>query len=421
MISKYFKGGKNKLSRHKTVLVNFSWMTVLEVFMLLAPLITYPYLVRVLGMELYGLILTAQVLTSYATIIIDFGSNIVLTKHVSINRNNKEMLSEIVSSVLIVRSFLWLICIPIYCAVFVFVPMYREWWPLFLITYGMTLNDVLFPLYFFQGIEKMRISSIMNISIKLFFIIFVFILVRRPKDYLLVPALYTIGYALVGVTSMYLIFVKMDINLKCPPIKRMMIYVKDSSSIFATDIICTIKDKLNYFLLGGFSGMANVVVYDLGLKINTLIGKPAQIVSQVFMPRFAKTKNEKKLRIMTWYVFGVTLLFIIIINMFLPSIVGLFINTHIDLIPLRIYSLSPLFFSVSVFLANNFFIAFGYNRYLLYCILITSVSYLMALGIVFITNQMASVYSFISISLFSYMIEFLYRIIMKIRLVRNRK
>ena len=66
-------------------------------------LITYPYLVDVLGKELYGVILSAQMLASYASLFIDFGSNFVCAKHVSINREDKNKLSEILSNVLAIR------------------------------------------------------------------------------------------------------------------------------------------------------------------------------------------------------------------------------------------------------------------------------------------------------------------------------
>ena len=70
---------------HKVLIENFSYLAFLQVFLLLYPLITYPYLVDVLGKEIYGIVLTAQMLASYASLFIDFGSNFVCAKHVSIN------------------------------------------------------------------------------------------------------------------------------------------------------------------------------------------------------------------------------------------------------------------------------------------------------------------------------------------------
>ena len=68
---------------HKVLIENFSYLAFLQVFLLLYPLITYPYLVDVLGKEIYGIVLTAQMLASYASLFIDFGSNFVCAKHVS--------------------------------------------------------------------------------------------------------------------------------------------------------------------------------------------------------------------------------------------------------------------------------------------------------------------------------------------------
>lgn len=416
-MDKILNKGKEKIRHHKTIIENFSWVAAVEVFMLLAPLITFPYLTKVLGMEIYGIIISAQALAGYASTIIDFGSNAVVAKHVSINRDDKNMLSEIVCSVFTVRGFLWGIILIIYMIVVFLVPAYRNEWVLFLLSYGLTFNDVLFPRYFFQGIEKMRISSIINIGIKLLFILLIFIAVKDQGDYLRVPVLYTLGYTIAGIVSMYIIFGEMRLHFYIPPFKRMMIYVKDSSTIFATDLITTIKDKFNYFLLGGYSGMANVVVYDLGIKLNVIITKPVQVISQVLFPRFSKTRDAKKMNMMVWVVLFLAILLAIIVNIFLPWIAEFFLHTKIDLLPLRIFSLAPIFLSVSSFLATNFFVAFAHNKYLLYSILITTTAYLGALGFVAITGHMSSVYSFVSISLFAYFVEFLYRVIIKEKLL----
>ena len=290
-------------SNNKQLIGNFSYITLLEVFLLLAPLITYPYLVRVLGIDNYGLIITAQVLASYASKIIDFGSNRVCAKHVSINRASKAKLSEIVSSVLVVRTVLWIICFAIYMAVVLIVPNYRSYIVLFLCSYFLTLNEVLFPQYFFQGMERMKYISIINIIVKLLFILLVFVLVKNESDMSIVPLMYAIGYALAGIFSMHIIISRMGLKLYIPSINEMRIYVKDSLPIFATDMICTIKDKLSYFIIGVYCGMGEVVIYDLGLKINGLLIKPTQIVSTVLFPRFAKNRNTKQLKTITFGVF----------------------------------------------------------------------------------------------------------------------
>lgn len=408
-------------NNNKVVIENFSYITLLEIFLLIAPLITYPYLVRVIGMELYGVVITAQVLASYASKIIDFGSNSVCAKHVSINRHNKDMLSEIVCSVLTVRAALWVLILLMYIIIVLSVPSYREHFILFFLSYGLTFNDVLFPQYFFQGIEKMKYSTIINISVKLFFICLVFFFVKEPSDYLYVPLLYTIGYAGAGIFALYTIFYKMHMSFFLPKGSTMKVYVLDSLPLFATDLICTVKDKFSYFLLGPLAGMGSVVVYDLGLKINTLLTKPVQIISTVLFPRFAKNRNIEMIKKVAWIVTLISVLLVILTNIFLPWIVKFFIEEEVDLITLRVFTIAPILVSISSFITSNLFVAFGHNRYVLYSIIITTSTYIVSLLFILFTHRTNNIYSFVVIALLSYFVEFVYRIIIAQKISKKYK
>lgn len=408
---------KKKIRNNRVLLENMSYLALLEGFVLIAPFITYSFLIKSLGLDIYGLVLTAQALSSYASKIIDFGSNRVCAKHVSINRDNKKKLSEIVNSVLFVRLYLYVACMLIYMLIVIIVPIYRAHWLLFMLSYGMALNEVLFPQYFFQGIEKMKYSSLINIGVKLLFIVLIFIFVNSSKDYCVVPLFYTIGYAVAGVVSMYIVYFKLGLTFYLPKKNQMMVYVKDSMAIFATDLICLIKDKLSYFLLGAYSGMSNVVVYDLGLKINTLLSRPVQIISTALFPKSAKIRNIPKLKRIIMFVAVLSVLLVICTNIFLPWVIQFFIHEQIDLLPLRIFTIAPIFLSISSFMASNILVAWGYNKYVLYSIIITTCTYIFVLIMIFFTHQIDSIYAFVVLAVISYLTEFIYRLIVGNRIM----
>ncbi len=407
---------KEKLYRNKSLIQNFSYITIMQIFLLIAPLITYPYLIRILGRELYGIVLTAQMLVSYASLLIDFGSNSVCAKHVSINRNNIIKLSEIVSSVLCIRVLLCLICFSIYCVIVFLVPIYREYWLLFLLTYGLTINDLLFPQYFFQGKEHMGIITIINIIIKLIFILLVFYVVKTAADYIMIPLLYTTGYALGAIIALFIIFKKEKLRFYIPKISKMFVYVKDSSAIFATDIISTVKDKFNYMLVGSFTGMSNVVIYDLALKLNSLVTKPLNIICIVLFPRFSMNHNIEKVKKVMLISLLISIFIVSIVNLFLPQIIGIFLHEEIELFPIRLFLLAPIMLSISSVISSNIFVAWGYNKYVFYSILVTTTVYVISLIVCVLFKQQYTVYSFIIISLISYFTELVYRLI-KIRRV----
>lgn len=404
----------NKLLRiaknHKNILENLSYISILQIFTLLAPFITYPYLVGVLGKELYGFVITAQVLASYCSLIIDFGSNSVCAKHVSINRSNEDKLSEIVSSVFYIRSGLWVICLFFYIGLIYLIPSYRPHFFLFLFSYGMTMNEVLFPQYFFQGIERMKYSTLINILIKIVFIALVFIVVKSESDYLYVPLLYATGYVIGGIVALSMIFGRMQIRLTPPNFDTMKFYIKDCSAILATDLICTIKDKLNYLLVGSFAGMGNVVIYDLGSKINSLLYKPTEIVRTVLLPHFAKNKNLKQFKIAVIITASVAVILTCLANIFLPQIVEFFLHEEIALWPVRLFTLAPVILSVSAMISNNAFIAWGYNKYVLYSIIITTLVYIVTLVIIYFSGLIDRLYSFVLIAIISFLAELLYRL-----------
>jgi len=412
---------RGKISNNKKLLENFSYITLLQIFVLISPLITYPYLVRVVGKELYGYILTAQILASYATIIIRFGFDAVSSRHVSINKDSRNKLEEILSSIMLVRIALWVLCFILYCFIVIMIQEYRNQLLLFLLSYGMTLQVLLFPQFFFQGIEDMKFITLVNVMIQLIFVILTFIVIKTPDDYIFVPILYSIGYLIGGVLSLVIINKKYNIHLKPTRYTQLKFYIKDASTLFLTDAVCTIKDKLNYILVGIFVNMSDVVIYDFGTKLTNLSIQPLQIINTVIFPKMARERNNRQ-----FLVFGVSCFIIItvivtVINIFLPYIVKIFLGSEIDLMPVRLFLFAPIFLCIGSYIASNLIVARGYTRYMLYSILITTSAYTVILIILLITGKLTNVTSFIALTVIAYLIEMIYRLHLMKKIMLSEK
>ena len=407
------------IKKNKVLVENFSYISALQIFLLLSPLITYPYLVRVLGRELYGWVITAQVIAGYCSLIVDFGFKSVSAKHVSIYRENKDKLSEILSSVLLVRFLLWFFCFIVYTIIVYQIDSYREHIWLFLFSFGITFNELLFPQFFFQGIEKMKYIAILNIGIRLFFLLLIFIVVKETEDYVIVPLLSSIGYFLGGVVSLYVIFFREGVRLRYPGMSNMLFHVKDASPIFVTDVICSIKDRLNYILLGSFVGMSEVVIYDLGSKFTNMLVKPINIVSTVFFPRMAKERNVNLFKRMAFLSFVGTVGGVELLNLVLPNVTRFFVDGDVDLLPIRLYLFAPIFLGLSGFIASNFLIALGYNKYILYSIIVTTGAYVLMLLLMYFGGTLHCVSAFVGITVISYFVELVYRLFVVRKILKN--
>jgi len=163
----------NKIQRiinnNKKIIENFSYLSILQILNLALPLITYPYLIKVLGADLYGMIIYSQVIISYFSIIINYGFEASATKDISVNRRNKIKISNIVSSVLEIKLFLWLISFIILLILIYLLPSFSNNKILYLFTFTLTFNEFLFPVWYFQGMEKMKFITLINGSVKVLF------------------------------------------------------------------------------------------------------------------------------------------------------------------------------------------------------------------------------------------------------------
>jgi PST family polysaccharide transporter len=268
----------------------------------------------------------------------------------------------------------------------------------------------------------MKLIAITNVVIKALFIALIFVVIHQPEDYIYVPVFYTIGYGVAGIIALFFIFHKLSIPFSRPNKHAMIKYAKDSFSILATDIICTIKDKINYLLVGAYIGADSVVVYDLGLKLNTVLIQPYSIIKTVLFPRSAQTRNIQKIKTSIVAVFTITVVCVVLTEIFLQPIATFFIGDDtIDLLPIRLLLIAPIILSVSVPIASNVCIALGYNKYVFYSILVTTGAYVIVLAGLAITDQLNSILSFVLLALIAYLVELIYRLFVFRRIAKEEQ
>ena len=93
----------NQYKNNKDVRIltaNFASLTFLQVFFYVFPLLTYPYLARVIGSEGFGYIALASSIICYFQTVVDFGFNFTATRDIAKNQQNLVKVSQIFSNVL---------------------------------------------------------------------------------------------------------------------------------------------------------------------------------------------------------------------------------------------------------------------------------------------------------------------------------
>lgn len=398
------------INDNKNLFENFKYLGLIQVLNFLLPLLTYPYLINVLQVDIFGNIVFAQNLMSYFTIIINYGFNVSGAKEVSIYRNDKAKITEIVSSIIIIKFIFWISAFILLIISLVILNLRKEDFLLYIFSFSICFQELLFPQWYFQGIEKMRFTTIINLIIKVFFLVLIFLFVKEKSDYLLVPLFGGFGAFIGGIVSLYIIFFREKVIFKFQNINVLIIYLKSSFALFASDIVISLKDKLNVFFIGLFLGMKDVAIYDLGMKIVGLILQLVNIVNNAIYPKVAVQKDMNFVKKITKYTFYVVCFFVFILQIFINNILHLF-NQDLSeaIIPIRILLISPIIFSISFPMAHNCLVVFGEYKLLLIGMIITSIFYLILIYFGYLFQILDSIIYFAIITVLVYFIELIYR------------
>src|SRR5690606_12829054 len=141
------------------ILNNFGYLSIIQLFNLLFPLILYPYLIRVVGKESYGAVLFAQSIAVYFSLFINYGFNIYGTNEVSKYLLSRTRLSITIGKIFSVQIVFYLLNILIILLIF-----YTSNWIenvfLYLFATYLCLNEIAVPVWYFQGKEEMKYIAI---------------------------------------------------------------------------------------------------------------------------------------------------------------------------------------------------------------------------------------------------------------------
>lgn len=380
---------KNLNESNKVILSNFFSLLSLQTVNILLPLIVFPYLVKVLGIEKYGLIIFAQAFASYFLIITEYGFNLSGTRKISLHKKDKIKLNDYFNSILQSKILLTLLSLFIVLIIVFAFEKFRQDKYLYLLTFSCVFGSTLFPVWFFQGIEKMKQITILNFISKSLFTILILVFVNSPDDYLLVPAFQSFGFLLIGFISIYLIKYKYGIRLKITSFKSILQELKEGVYIFLSNISTNIYSATGVLILGFIGNEIIVGIYGVAEKLIRIIASLFYPLSQAIYPRAVylvsidKQKAFYFLKKILIIVFLTSLLITFLALIFGEFMISLIVEEYL-LETLNIFQyLSPLLvvLPISIILFHNTLLSFKLDRFFLMIYLIGSITNLVLLYI----------------------------------------
>ena len=356
LIKKTYRMAKPR--ERKVVMRNVLSLSQLQIITYLLPIIVIPYLFRTLGPEKFGLIAFAQAFVQYFMIITDYGFSITATKEISLCRHEHDKVCRAFSSVMIVKVMLALLSLAVLALIVYCIPKFRNDWMVYLFSFGTVAGSTLFPVWFFQGTEKMKYITNLNIIGGITIACFIFLFVKGPGDFLLVPLINSGALLVTGLSGQYIVFRKFRVSFKFQAYAHVKKQLKAGWDIFISIAAINAYTTTRVFILGLVTNNTVTGFYSMAEKIaNACQTFPLDSFSQALFPRLSRIYQKNKVkaymlmqRIQSIAIVG-SLIFLPLVFFFSPTIVsivcgGSFAETELAL---RLLLVSVFFVTANAF------------------------------------------------------------------------
>jgi PST family polysaccharide transporter len=253
---------------------------------------TLPYLLRVLGPQSYGSIAFAQALIAYGVVVTDYGFTLTAARDISIHRADAHAVARIFWSTTLTKLVLLACSGLILGSIVAIVPEFRKDWPVFAACSTLPVGTVLFPVWYMQGIEKLRQAALIQLMSRCGLTACIFMLVHSPLDTftaaLLISAPLLVS-GLIAVTSARACFPS---KFYRPALSDIGACLVGGWHIFAGSVSTTLYLQTNAFVLGILADKRAVAYFSVGYSVVLAVQGLASPATQSVYPRLSLFFSE---------------------------------------------------------------------------------------------------------------------------------
>ncbi len=354
----------------RLLFTNISSLMALQGLNYIIPLVTLPYLVRVLGIGPFGLISVAQAFAAYFVILTDYGFNFSATRRIAQKHDDLAAVSEIFSAVITIKAAFMVFGLCIMVLILRLVPHFRPDAAVYAVNYGTVIGSVLLPTWLFQGLQDMRTIAILNGITKLASACLLFVFVHSSRDYLVAAALPPLGVLVSGIAGLWICLGRLDLHYKFPRYSQIQEQLADGFHLFVSSASITLYTNTNVLLVGLFAGNVQAGYFSTGEKLvraaQGLLGPVSQgIFPHVnAMAHVSKERAVEFLRRSLFWIGMVSLLPSLTLLIFAhPIVLLVFGSKALGAVPvLRWIALLPFVIAISNVLGIQTMVTFGMEK-----------------------------------------------------------
>lgn len=386
---------------------NGFWMVLLQGFNTIIPLLTLPYITRILSTSAYGEFSIALNWVGYFQVVVEYGFGLTGARRAATHKD-KEDLDKVHSSIICARLVLLIVCAIVFVIVIAATKVEQTQIVCMLILFLMVFAIVFQQNWFFQGIAEMKNITIINVISRTISVVLIFLLVKQPSDLYLYCFLYISNFLISSLFGCLVVWLKYGVKFSFSNFRVIKHEIIDGWPLFVSSAMTKIFGSIGITILGVISTKDAVGVYSAINKIPYVLTLLFAAIAQAIYPFMCNSfevsfnnglKNVRKYAIPVFSFFALGGLVIMVANNLIVRIAfgTEYAGSSTLLIPFVIW---VLFGIINNFLGIQTLVASGHQKE--YSTAFT-ISVMLMLGLMFVLGKMFGAYGIAYASMISEM------------------
>ena len=275
--------------------MNGVWLYVLQMFNTIVPLLTLPYITRVLGASQYGVFSISLNWITYFLVIVEYGFNLTGVRKVAMAKNTEEI-STIFSRILYSKLFLCLISFSMMMIIAFILDISEMQFFCMIILFALVIGEAIRQTWLFQGLQDMKSITFVSVVSRIISTLLIFIFINDSNQVYLYSIFYAITYLLIGIFSILIVWNHFKVKLVRITFSEIIEELKDGWHLFTSTAMSRIFTGIGITILGFTGSKTDVGIYSAIQKLPLIMTLMYMPISQAIYPYISQkylvsTKN----------------------------------------------------------------------------------------------------------------------------------
>lgn len=274
---------------HSKVVQNSMWLFILQIANTVLPLLTIPYVTRILGAAGYGEYTIAYNLITYCQVVVEYGFVMSGARRIAISSDDKENINSVFSRIITARAVLFIISL----TGVLIVTLIRGMSPsqiMNILALMIVVFSVIFQMnWLYQGMQQMRFITIVNVIGRLISVGLIFAFIHQSNQVFLYCIFYSFTFIISSLVGLVIAKRKYRLHYSFPGLKGIISELKDGWHLFTSVAVSRLFGSIGVTILGIYAAVEAVGGYSAVYKVPYIMTLCFSPIGQALYPYMSKS------------------------------------------------------------------------------------------------------------------------------------